>query len=512
MKRFLTTRVTLSASLTLVIALGSSLAHATPLFEAVGPAGSIGGFIPVVCDPSSASAYFNPAMLEDAEDRLDVGIAVVSEQISMTLDGRLPGSDVPLAVGARDIVYGPPGSTQQLPNTTVPTQWLQEGCDAGTKAGQCPAPAINARPRQAAGSSGQTRPYLIFGGLKHLIKNRFTVGAFLMLPLGNLTTARTFFNDEREALFSNSLHPELYGDRLTAMSIAVGASFRLLKQLSVGIGTTLGLANTATSSSYVAASTDYSQLLVNNSIGVTAALAPQAGVYWTPTDRVRVGAVIHAPQAFVIDTTISATLPNGTVSQGTQHEVHDYLPWRASLGTEFDVIRTHHYQLGIAAQVTWMNWSTYEDRHGQLPGVKYGSDYGFGDTLIYAVGVRHKWKKVRAYMDWQYAPTPVPAQTGQSNYVDSDRYGFAFGGDFEAVVGGVRLRPGLQLIAYRLAWRNVTKDNKQIPDEVPDDSRSSQTGDPLAGAKGLQTNNPGWPGFGSDGWIYGGTVSLSVLF
>jgi len=106
----------------------------------------------------------------------------------------------------------------------------------------------------------------------------------------------------------------------------------------------------------------------------------------------------------------------------------------------------------------------------------------------------------------------VPAQTGQSNYVDSDRWGLAFGGDFEATVGGVRLRPGLQLVAYRLAWRNVTKDDSKIPDELPDDARNSSTGDPIAGAKGLQTNNPGWPGFGSDGWVYGGTVSLSVLF
>lgn len=482
-------------------------AHATPLFETMGPSASSGGFAPVVSDPSSASAYFNPAMLEDAEDRLDVGLAVLSEQISLLLDGRPPGSDVPLGVGARDIVYGPPGvkTTKNIANTVIPTQWLRDGCDTPT----C---ALDPHARQSAGSSGQTRPYLVIGGLKHLIKNRFTVGAYLMLPLANLTTASGFYNDEREALFSNSLHPEMYGDRLTALSIAIGGSFRLLKQLSLGIGTTLGLSNQATSASYVPAATDYSQLLLNNSIGVTAALAPHAGVYWTPVDRVRVGAVIHAPQSFVIDTTITATLPNGTVSKGVQEEVHDYLPWRASLGIEADLLRSKHSQFGVVAELTWMNWSTYKDRHGQAPVDAYGPNYGFGDTLIYALGVRHKYKSVRGYMDWQYAPTPVPTQNGRSNYVDSDRYGVAVGGDFEAVVGGVRLRPGIQLVAYRLAWRNVTKDPSQIVDEVPDDSRSSLTGDPLAGSKGVQTNNPGYPGFGSDGWIYGGTISLSVLF
>ncbi len=351
--------------------------------------------------------------------------------------------------------------------------------------------------------------------MKHLIKNRFSVGMFVMLPLGNLTTANTFYNDEREALFSNSLHPELYGDRLTAMSIAIGGSFRLLKQLSLGIGATLGLANSATSSSYVVASTDYTKLLVNNSIGVTAALAPHAGVYWTPDERVRVGAVLHAPSSFDIDTTIAATLPNGTVSTGVQHETHDYMPWRISLGAEGDVIKSRNYTFGVGAQIRWMNWSTYKDRHGAAPSnysTPNGPNYGWGDSLVYSVGLRHKYKSVRGYIDWQYAPSPVPAQTGRSNYVDGDRYGVAFGGDFEAMVGGVRLRPGVQLVAYRLAWNHVTKDNSQIVDEVPDDSRSSSTGDPVAGAKGLQTNNPGWPGFGSDGWVYGGTVSLAVLF
>jgi hypothetical protein len=481
----------------------------------MGPATSLGGFNPVVSDPSSASTYFNPAMLEDAEDRLDVGVAVLSEQISLTLDGRNPSADVPLAVGARDIIYGPPSNPTQLPNTVVPTQWLQLGCQQGNQPGQCPAGGFPARPRQSEGSSGQTRPYLVLGAVKHLIKNRFSIGAYLMLPLANLTTANAFYSDEREALFSNSLHPELYGDRLTALSIAVAGSFRLLKSLSLGIGTTLGLANQATSSSYVPSATDYSQLLVNNSIGVTASLSPHAGAYWTPTDRVRVGAVVHAPSSFVIDTTIVSTLPNGVVATGTQHEVHDYLPWRASVGAEIDVIRTRHYQFGVAAQLTWMNWSTYLDRHGDSPSMydnQYNENLGFHDTLIYSIGLRHKYKKLRTYIDWQYAPTPVPAQTGQSNYVDNDRYGVALGGDIEAVVGGVRIRPGIQLLAYRLAWREVTKDNRQIPDDLPDDARSSSTGDPVVGAQGLQTNNPGWPGFGSEGWVYGGTVSLNVLF
>jgi hypothetical protein len=47
-----------------------------------------------------------------------------------------------------------------------------------------------------------------------------------------------------------------------------------------------------------------------------------------------------------------------------------------------------------------------------------------------------------------------------------------------------------------------------VQDEVPDNSILN--GQPLAGAQGLQTNNPGWPGFGSQGWLLGGGVNLEA--
>ena len=42
----------------------------------------------------------------------------------------------------------------------------------------------------------------------------------------------------------------------------------------------------------------------------------------------------------------------------------------------------------------------------------------------------------------------------------------------------------------------------------PDDAQLG--GDPIAPAEGLQTNNPGWPGFSSGGWTVAGTLYLSV--
>ena len=49
-----------------------------------------------------------------------------------------------------------------------------------------------------------------------------------------------------------------------------------------------------------------------------------------------------------------------------------------------------------------------------------------------------------------------------------------------------------------------------VLDEVPDDAVVG--GMPLAGGAGLQTNNPGWPGFASRGTLLGGALSVGLLY
>jgi len=56
-----------------------------------------------------------------------------------------------------------------------------------------------------------------------------------------------------------------------------------------------------------------------------------------------------------------------------------------------------------------------------------------------------------------------------------------------------------------------------VIDEVPDDATAGidpVTGiaRPLAGREGLQTNNPGWPGFFSAGWILGGSCHVTFHY
>ncbi len=481
-----------------------STALASPLLEQAGPIGDNAGFQGVVSGPGAASTYFNPALLADAEDELLLAYAVISEQVGITLDGR-NGGDVPLSVGNRNIVSG----SNPIPNDVVPTQWLNQGCPPGTAAGQCPPPGFAARPRQSAGSSGKTRTYIAFGFVKTLVKDRFTVGLYAMLPLSSLTTAQSFYPDEREALFSNSLHPELYGDRLTAISIVPGAAFRILPSLSLGVGLSIGLTNVAQSSTYIRDSTDYSTLLLNNGVATKVNVAPTIGVVYTFTPWLKIGGTIHTPESFLLNASIEATLPSGTQSSTTQANVFDWMPWSVGFGAQVEVVHRNGYAMSVVGSVDYALWSAYQDRQGDNPNI-YGSELAWKDTLSGAIGLRQTYKNIRTFVDARYVPSPVPEQIGRSNFVDNDTVGATLGADVKLTLGQTVIRPGLQLFANRLIYRHNTKDNSLIVDELPDNATFSGTGNAVPGAQGLQTNNPGWPGFASSGWLTGGAVTLSV--
>ncbi len=490
------------------VSAGSATALASPLFETAGPIGNNAGEQGVVSGPGAASTYFNPALLIDADSELLLAYVLLSEQVGITLEGRPPGSDVPLAVGNRGSILVPSSSGSGLvpvPNSVVPTQWLQQGCAAASGQSQC---NFAQRPRQAQGTSGQNRSYLTLGIVKNLIKDRFTLGVYAMLPLSSFTAAQAFYPDEREALFSNSLHPELYGDRLTAISIAIGAAFKLLPGLSLGASVSLGLANTTSSHDYVQDATNYNTLLLNNDISTTVNVAPTVGVKWDATSWLRIGGVIHSPESFTVNTTIDASLPSGTESSTTQTNVFDWMPWSVGVGAQADLLQRGAYGLALVGSMQYSLWSAYQDRHGDSPSM-YGTSLGWRDVASGVAGVRPSYKNVRGYLDFRYVPSPVPEQTGRSNYVDNDRFGVGAGTDV-ALHLPASIRPGIQVFADRLIPRQNIKNPSQVVDELPDGAVYATSLAPVAGSRGLQTNNPGWPGFSSQGWIWGMSITLSV--
>jgi hypothetical protein len=522
----MTTRA--AAILFVTIAAAPGGAAASPLFELAGGAGGQGGFNARTTGASSASTYFNPALLVEAEPGLVVGTFVLGQHISIAVDAR-DGAAV-CAAGACDVpaVFGTgPESFRHedgsaLAEPTVPTAWLEEGKGVGEPGAFAP------RPRQGQGSGEGTLVYQVVGLVTPVFGKRAVLGFHAMVPLAEFTTARAFYNDEREQFFSNSLHPELYSDRLTSTSLALGVGSQITQRLSLGVSLTLALRNRAEAPVYVSNLSNLDTVLLDSDVGVEAAVAPHFGVVWDPIDHVRLTATLHTEQAFEIDTSFSYVLATGSEQSASVHFTHAWLPWTAALGSAWTVGRAGRHRLDLVATLTFSRWSEYQDRHSERP----HPDYAWSDTLSGAFGLRHSAGRLASWIDLAYQPSPVPAQTGRSNYVDNDRIGLSAGLERELELWGGTFRLNIGVQAHRLVSRHVTKfvtpDNPQpnpnqpgfgdnyypqlVIDEVPDDAIDGQLGEPVPGRDGLQTNNPGFPGFGSEGWILGGGVSLTIVY
>lgn len=488
--------------------LTASTALASPLLELVGETSASGGGLQARTVPGgSAAAYFNPALLTDTPEGASLGFMVLRQQINLALDGR-PGTEFAVPEGienARD------GEGMRFDIYPAPTDLLQYGRQETALQ-----PALTARPRQGAGSGHETLQYFTAGIVVKLFRDRVAFGFHGLIPVGEFTRMRAFFNDEREQFFSNSLHPELYADRLLAVSIALGLGVRLTDWLSLGAGATLALKANVGAGAYVLDAGNLANLLLNVDAPVEVGVSPHVGILCKPTDRFRLTATAHSPQQVELGAGFSFQLPNLIADQSTLRFVLDYMPWRFSLGASYDLIQTPSHVLSVAASGVLSRWSTYRDRHGDTP----RAPYGWSDTLSPTLGVRDRLGRVSTALDLTYAPSPVPEQTGRTNYVDNHRVSGALSFEYgfeawdTAVKVGAQIQAHILLGRYHQKLRTPTRPDGEViapelvKDELPDDALVG--GQPVEGAQGLQTNNPGWPGFGSIGWVGATSLYMTV--
>jgi long-chain fatty acid transport protein len=504
-----------SALLVLVAstALPAPLARASPLFEVVGDAHGLAGQNARATGPGAASTYFNPALLPEAESGVMLGFFFLSQQIATHLDARASSPacpnrscDIPVINNAGPEAFRhEDGSTIDTP--ALPTSWLENG-----RLGPENQIALPARPRQAAGSGQKRQAFIGLGLVEALIENRLSIGVYTQIPLDGFMQTRAFYGDEREQFFSNSLHPELYADRLSAASIAFGAGLRLSSQLSVGVALTLAIQSGARAPAYVSNLSDLDSLLLDSDVSVSVALAPHLALSYQPSSRLRLSATVHSPQGVEIDTKVSYIIATGLEQRTEQRFTHGYLPWIVAVGAEFGLDASQRPLWSLVATVTYSLWSQYRDRHDARP----SPGFAWSNVAGASLGVRHRGQRFRGLLDAVFAPSPVPAQSGRSNYVDNDRAGAALGFAYAFAVDSHACELGLSAQAHRLLPRSVRKASGLHPelvrDELPDDAIGGTPRGPIAGREGLQTNNPGFPGFASDGFILGAGVHFALAF
>ncbi|HET8937184.1 MAG TPA: hypothetical protein VFN67_27270 [Polyangiales bacterium] len=494
----------------LLFCLCASRAHAAPPFELTGSVLSSGGFAARTTGASAGAAYFNPALLANARPGVELGFFVLQDRMHISLPNRSARFDVPEA--ALGQFQG------RMPS--LPTSWLQNGCDPD-RGGRC-VTALDPHARENV-TSGATHAYLVFGLVATVFERYLTLGVYGMAPTGSLLRGSTFYVDEREQYFSNNLHAELYEDRLDAPAMAFAVGSRLLDWLAIGVGATLGLTNSVTAGTFIGNSSRVAQTLVlATDLQASLTLAPHFGVQIEPTPWLAFSLTAHSPQKQEMGAGLVNFLPNGDLQEATRSVVLDWMPWSFALGSQLDVLRVETHKLSVVAGMTLALWTDYIDRVGERP----RPGYLWSNTLLANAGLRHTYNDlVSSFFDFQYVPSPVPDQTGRSNYVDNDRLGFSGGTNIELPLAGTRarLRIGVQAQMHLLLQRSQTKldptserfAGENYPSLVADEWRDGATnsrGDVIAAADGLQTNNPGWPGFGSHGTVWGAGLNLALLY
>jgi long-chain fatty acid transport protein len=476
----------------------SSIAQASPLLELMGDFGGTGGQQARNTATGASAAYFNPALLSDAPTGLTLGVVVLGSRIGVALQGRGDGSyDVPEGLENASHADG-----SRFDSYPIATDTLQHGREESPSQS-----ATASRPRQAAGSGRQNVVYGAIGVVAHFFEQRLAIGFCGLIPMGDFTQLRSFYVDEREQYTSNSLHPELYGDRLYAISFGFGLAYRFTKRFSLGLGSGITIHAGSASPAYVADAGKLDGLVLNVDVKVKAGLAPYGGFAYRPFDRWRITGTVHAPQEIAVDNEIAFLLGTGVEQTSSLKLLFDWMPWQVGLGTTLDLIQRERSVLTLAGSALYARWSGYLDRHGEKP----APEFGWYDTITGSVGLRAVHGAWSSGADFQYKPTPVPLQRGRSNYVDNDRLGLSASVEYTFPVRDTKLKLGAQLQGFWLLNRfarkltpptfpdGANRTPALVTDELPDDARIGTRA--VADADGLQTNNPGWPGFSSKGWL-----------
>jgi hypothetical protein len=256
---------------------------------------------------------------------------------------------------------------------------------------------------------------------------------------------------------------------------------------------------------FVPDAADYGQVFLDSDLSVSAELAPHVGVTYAPLPGLRLAATLHTPSKVEVQgknlvrvSTMEIEVQEFTFASGAE-------PLTVALAGAWA-----GDALDLSASVAWRRWSGYEDRHGEEPRDTWD------DTFSVALGGGYRFEALQLFASGTFVPSPVPAQTGRSNYVDSTRLGLAGGVAFATTLWGHEVRGSLSLQGHHLLERSVDKDlgaPNPVVDEFPDHAVDpADTSTPIAGSAGLQTNNPGYPGYTSRGWIFGGGLTLETPF
>lgn len=461
----------------MALILGAPEAGATP-YDAYGAGArgaAMGGAQTAAAD-GAESLHYNVSRLALSEPRLSVGVMSTYGRPRILLKDRPDGYDVP--------TIGPPARYPGSEQTPPP-----EDTEGG-------APLVA----------------LTFGGVSEVVVEGLHFGFLIFLPIPTPVTLETRFADERERLFSNSLRFERLGPRAHHLDIEIGLAYTVTEWLAVGVGAAYLPGFGVDTGVYLADATDQTDADTNARIETRNAWGLLVGASLDLPADLRVAASYRDSTAMRLtnenEIHINGVTDKEPILQNTEW-VPIFSPARGAVGVAWAP-----ENFTLSADLRYTLWANYVDSQAQ--------DAHFRNVASGAIGVEVPYsERTRLRFGGWYEPTMVPDQTGRTNYVDNARLGASMGAGHTMTVGDREVAVSWYLRGQFLLPRDTDKrplesypdcapDVTSLCDEIPDDLEDPVTKAPFPEARGLQTGNPGFPGFTSGGWF--GSVGLEVSY
>ena len=474
----------------------ASEAGATGTLETVGAPASTNGLSARILARHAEAAFYNPALLPLAEDSTELSYFVLHTHGDIQLRARPAGVDVPASVYEARLP-NPDGTTGGLEQRPIPTAAL-------------PNPRSDTRLRE-------TTSYAVVGVVRRLFDERLCFGFYGVLPVHGIQRQDTFFSDEREQYFDNRLHFELLGDRGLVSSFSVALGSQPWDWLALGAGMNITTRTVTHTWVYVPDAGAQRDILINPDISVETQYTPYLGMATHPSRQLRLTTTLHFPSS--TDTHGENRVRFWTDDLYEDGETYvpqsfdlsqSYLPLRFGVGAAWlspvRVGTSREWELGGGAVL--QRWYTYRDRHGETPPDRWQNTVSFNLGAARASGEAGRWTA-----DIAYFPSPVPDQRGRSNYVDNSRVAAGLGFEIPVWLLGTHLEFGATVHGQILLPRDTTKSAdapNPVIDEYDDRAVDVVSREPMPDAAGLQTNNPGYPGFRSQGWMLGASTTLRL--
>lgn len=429
--------------------------YGNTLFESFGSIGHENSLNSRVALNGANASYFNPALIPLLKNRTDVSFFILHQNLDISYKKRPDGSDITERIyDAKQME--PNGTTNPIKYKPYPTNYLK---------------------KRGSLNPDNTMAYLNIGVSKELIKEKLFMGVNALIPAGSFMIMDPYFVNENEQYFSNSLRFQLYGDRLQNGSFSFAGAYYYKKFLSFGVGLTMSIASTADTQIYVDDVVEQKLDKMRPYVVADTNFIPHLAILLKTSKNFFITSTFHFEYKNSIDIktkTMFFDYENKDGNKFNEQSVgftYYYEPLRASLGFNWKVLPDF---LTIMSSVLYSKWSSYTSRVNKIP-------------------------------------TPVPSQTGRTNYVDNSQIGFAFSWGKLFVFSFMKFNLSANFQLHYLIPRSVTKNLNQkyaVVDEFPD-SVDSKTGEYIEDSRGFQSNNPGYPGFGSSGLVLAGGLNLS---